>query len=117
MGSFGYLIVSNNIISYTPTDGKSSYFIAALFVPDNYTISVKNNELLSDFTSTLRSINTIINVKSSGNINAPGLIDKHVNMTNLNFVLEKGESSYNVSANKPIWWTGVKWVDATGADA
>lgn len=117
VGSFGYLIVSNNIVSYTPTDGKSSYFISALYVPDNYTISVKNNELLSDFTLTLRSINTIINVKSSGNINAPDLIDKHVNITNLNFVLEKGESSYNVSANKPIWWTGVKWVDATGADA
>lgn len=27
-----------------------------------------------------------------------------------------GASRFNTATNKPIWWTGSKWVDATGAD-
>ena len=26
-----------------------------------------------------------------------------------------GDSYFNTSLNKPIWWTGSAWVDATGA--
>ena len=29
---------------------------------------------------------------------------------------EKGYSFFDTTINKPIWWTGDKWVDATGAD-
>ena len=28
----------------------------------------------------------------------------------------KGMCVFNTTLNKPIWWTGTKWVDATGAD-
>ena len=28
----------------------------------------------------------------------------------------KGQSIFDTTLNKPIWWTGEKWVDATGAD-
>ena len=28
----------------------------------------------------------------------------------------KGMCIFNTTLNKPIWWTGTKWVDATGAD-
>lgn len=28
----------------------------------------------------------------------------------------KGQCLFNNTLNKPIWWTGEKWVDATGAD-
>lgn len=28
----------------------------------------------------------------------------------------KGQSIFDTSLNKPIWWTGSKWVDATGAN-
>lgn len=27
-----------------------------------------------------------------------------------------GQPFFDMSLNKPIWWTGTKWVDATGAD-
>lgn len=27
-----------------------------------------------------------------------------------------GQCLYDISLNKPKWWTGSKWVDATGAD-
>lgn len=28
----------------------------------------------------------------------------------------KGWEYFDTTLNKPIWWTGTKWVDATGAD-
>ena len=28
----------------------------------------------------------------------------------------KGQSIFDTTLNKPIWWTGTKWVDATGAE-
>ena len=28
----------------------------------------------------------------------------------------KGYQYFDTTLNKPIWWTGTKWVDATGAD-
>ena len=30
--------------------------------------------------------------------------------------VNKGTSFFDNNVNKPIWWTGTKWVDATGAD-
>ena len=27
-----------------------------------------------------------------------------------------GEIYFDKKLNKPIWWTGTKWVDATGTD-
>ena len=27
-----------------------------------------------------------------------------------------GQMFFDTTLNKPIWWTGSKWVDATGAD-
>lgn len=30
--------------------------------------------------------------------------------------VNKGTSFFDNTVNKPIWWTGTKWVDATGAD-
>lgn len=30
--------------------------------------------------------------------------------------ITKGFEHYDTTLNKPIWWTGTKWVDATGAD-
>ena len=30
--------------------------------------------------------------------------------------IRKGGSFFDTTLNKPIWWTGIKWVDATGAD-
>ena len=38
--------------------------------------------------------------ESSGRINNP----------------KKGENCFDTTLNKPIWWNGTKWVDATGAD-
>lgn len=31
-------------------------------------------------------------------------------------VNDKGRCYFDTSLNKPIWWTGEKWIDATGAD-
>ena len=30
--------------------------------------------------------------------------------------IEVGFCYFDTTLNKPIWWTGTKWVDATGAD-
>lgn len=30
--------------------------------------------------------------------------------------LVKGIQYFDTTLNKPIWWTGSKWVDATGAE-
>ena len=30
-------------------------------------------------------------------------------------ISEKGFQYYDTTLNKPIWWTGANWVDATGA--
>ena len=30
--------------------------------------------------------------------------------------VEKGFCFFDTNLNKPIWWTGTKWVDANGAD-
>ena len=32
------------------------------------------------------------------------------------FTIAKGQYRYDSAKNKPTWWTGSKWVDATGAD-
>lgn len=31
-------------------------------------------------------------------------------------IKHRGLSAYNTTFNKPVWWTGSKWVDATGAE-
>ena len=31
--------------------------------------------------------------------------------------IEKGFCFFDTNLNKPIWWTGTKWVDANGTDA
>ena len=43
------------------------------------------------------------------------ILSKHTNCT-LDISYAKGQCLYDEELNKPIWWTGDKWVDATGAD-
>lgn len=60
------------------------------------------------------------NAESSTNIKDNNIKDSYNttdrNALNLNDRYHKGVVVFDTFLNKPVWWTGTKWVDATGAD-
>ena len=66
-------------------------------------------------------------VKTSDNFNVYDTYKPITEVINLSSIIEgstinrpveiaKGYQYFDTTINKPIWWTGEKWVDATGAD-
>ena len=60
----------------------------------------------------LTTTRTCKNCKEKINIALENLNSGDYRPINVN----KGTSFFDNTVNKPIWWTGTKWVDATGAD-
>lgn len=64
-------------------------------------------------------IQLVINDQTVETFNLLGLIPKTYESSNrpqYSTNTSKGKCIFDTTLNKPIWWTGTKWVDATGAD-
>ena len=100
-GTYALILSEAQVIGKLQTDGAAymEYYIECSSSEPNGIVLTPINE------ETGESITTIIeNSYVSGNTRP------------LLTVNNKGYMYYDTTLNKPIWWTGEKWVDAAGAD-
>ena len=93
--------------------------IKIIDVTDIVNIGFSNKEIINQLNSSIYDFNDV-------SIN--GILDNIINygLNKINYgdsinkikptKLEIGFQYFNTTLNKPVWWTGSKWVDATGAD-
>lgn len=111
--------------------GKLSYINKSSQINRNTVIS-KYNSVSQYFGNDLSSIPDDFIKSNSISANESGYYGDNMMVFNYNNTLrflgilytennrpekvKKGFSMFDTTLNKPIWWTGTKWVDATGAD-
>lgn len=80
----------------------------------NYFAVVTAN-LTSDNSSYIHNDGTISNLDNVI-IDYSGISSGTTTIRNAIVNIDKGFVFFDTTLNKPVWWTGTKWVDATGAD-
>lgn len=114
---------TNNFELYRDTSNTNTYLYIKLLKEDSiirileYT-NININGTLSDnistrlpITETAKLINPVVHLLMRDTNNKYGSTEDRPTLN-----LIKGFEYFDTTLNKPIWWNGTKWVDATGAD-
>ena len=95
------------------TENNVTYVIKNnIVLEDDYTLNLPNNITLKFDGGTLHGGKIVLdNTKILPN----GCILKDFIKSEISGTYAKGQCLYDTTLNKPKWWNGTNWVDATGA--
>lgn len=118
-GIYGIMLDSGTVASDTKTYNKGDII---LYNNHGYTAMMDNIHTYRDWDGEVSGYNALTSMawKETGcSATIYGLTAKQYNngnSSNRPLSPKIGVQYFDTTINKPIWWTGSKWVDATGAD-